>query len=451
MARNKNARHSAPLRQAEEPGRGAAAPDKTPRPIRRDAPAEKGRADAARPAPADAAAAGSRETSGASAILADIRQRQKMRRVRGTVVLVVALALVFAWISGLVSSSISAASDLMDTLKITMMPAEGYPAQTGVTDLYQLQEMAGGYLELGEESCVLYTREGTRLRNIQAGYARPAVSAGSTRFVLYNRGGTELRVESRTRTLYTQTMGGSILLASMANSGTLAVAAENANYLAKLTIYSAGMAEQMNWGMTEKEGVPIRMSFSSDSRKVAIATLSASGGQLTSNLYLLDIAGKSEKLLATTTDTSPIALEWVDGSTLFVLYGDHAALLRTKDGSEKARYDFGGENLVDYARSGGSTALLLTSGTAEQLVLLDEKMTPEASTSVVAANHVTLTGTAAYTCTDTSVECYDLTGEYLWKRDYASRPQAVLESKQLLVFTGGRIEVCTPPAADPAA
>ncbi len=47
---------------------------------------------------------------------------------------------------------------------------------------------------------------GTRLNSIQSGYARPAIAAGKTRFVLYNRSGSELRVESRTQNLYTKTM-----------------------------------------------------------------------------------------------------------------------------------------------------------------------------------------------------------------------------------------------------
>ena len=389
-----------------------------------------------------------KQQSGASAILAEIRARQRARRVRGTVLVVIALALVLAWLSGFLSSSVSAASDLLDTVKIAMLPADGYPAQTGVTELYQLAPLTGGFVELGEESCVLYTSEGTRLRNIQAGDARPAVAAGGTRFVLYNRGGTELRVESRTRTLYTQTMGGSILLCAMAQNGTLAAAAEDTNYLAKLTVYTTGMAEQMSWGMTETEGTPIRMAFSADSRKLAVATLSASGGQLASNLYLLDLFGKEQKLLTSVTGSAPVALEWADSSTLLVLYGDHASLLSARDGTEKARYDYGGEQLVDYSANSGSAALLLTSGTAEQLVLLDDKLAAQAAVSVVAADRVTLTRTAAYTCTQTAVECYSLKGEYQWKRDYAAAPQAVLESKQLLVFTGDLIEVCQMPAEE---
>ena len=64
--------------------------------------------------------------------------------------------------------------------------------------------MSGSFVEMGGDSCVVYSLGGTRLNSIQSGYARPAIAAGKTRFVLYNRSGNELRVESRTQNLYTK-------------------------------------------------------------------------------------------------------------------------------------------------------------------------------------------------------------------------------------------------------
>lgn len=434
MARNKNPKHE--RAQRREAGR---APEQIRRAGTPQEPVHTGAAASA--APSDTA----EKPSGASAILAEIVQRKKARRLRLMVLIVAVLAVVFAWLTGLLSSSVAVAADLIDSARIAMMPADGYPAQTGVTELYQLEPLTGGFAELGEESCVVYTQEGTRLRNIQAGYARPALAAGSTRFVLYNRGGTELRVESRTRTLYTQTMGGSLLLCAMAQNGTLAAAAEDPNYLAKLTVYSAAMDEQMTWGMTETEGTPLRMAFSDDSRRLAVATLSARGGQLLSNLYVLDLAGRQEKQLAAVTGQAPLALEWADGANLLAVYDSSVQLLAAKDGTQKAVYDLGGQTLVDYAWRGGTLALLLANGTSEQLVLLDDGLTVISSGAVVSADHVALSKTAVYTCTSDAVECYSLTGEYQWKREYADPPQAVFDARQLLVFTGDRIEVCPVP------
>ena len=45
------------------------------------------------------------------------------------------------------------------------------------------------------------------------------LAAGKTRFVLYNRSGNELRVESRTQNLYTKTMDSTIYLCAVADAG----------------------------------------------------------------------------------------------------------------------------------------------------------------------------------------------------------------------------------------
>ena len=41
-----------------------------------------------------------------------------------------------------------------------------------------------------------YSAYGAKIRTIQPGYARPALAVGNTRFVLYNRAGKELTVQS---------------------------------------------------------------------------------------------------------------------------------------------------------------------------------------------------------------------------------------------------------------
>ena len=37
-----------------------------------------------------------------------------------------------------------------------------------------------------DRGCVVWSRTGKKLNSVQSGYARPALAAGKTRFVLYN-------------------------------------------------------------------------------------------------------------------------------------------------------------------------------------------------------------------------------------------------------------------------
>lgn len=139
------------------------------------------------------------------------RARVRRRKLRRMLIVVVALTLVVTAVTGFWGSSISRLKDVVDTVTIALTPATGYPQQTGVPELRAMEPLSGGYVVLGKDSCVVYSSNGNRLSSIQSGYARPALAAGKTRFVLYNRSGNELRVESRTQNLYTKTMENSII------------------------------------------------------------------------------------------------------------------------------------------------------------------------------------------------------------------------------------------------
>lgn len=155
------------------------------------------------------------------------RARVRTRRIRRTVVIVAVLTILVLFATGAVGSSIARAKDLVDTAVIALAPAAGWPQQTGITDPDAVAQMSGSFVEMGGDSCVVYSLGGTRLNSIQSGYARPAIAAGKTRFVLYNRSGNELRVESRTQNLYTKTMDSTISLCAVADAGQVAVVTDS--------------------------------------------------------------------------------------------------------------------------------------------------------------------------------------------------------------------------------
>ena len=217
------------------------------------------------------------------------RQRVRRRRLRRTAILLAALILVTLFATGAVGASIARVKDLVDTVHIALSPAVGWPQQTGITDPDAVAQMSGSFVEMGGDSCVVYSLGGTRLNSIQSGYARPAIAAGKTRFVLYNRSGNELRVESRTQKLYTKTMDSTIYLCAVADAGQVAVVTDNADSAAALTVYNSSMQQQLVWNLTSEQGVPLRMAFSPDSRRLAVAAVTATGGQLATHLYALPL------------------------------------------------------------------------------------------------------------------------------------------------------------------
>ena len=382
--------------------------------------------------------------------LEQARARVRARRLRRTALIVAVLTAVVLFTTGLVGSSVALVKDCVDTTRIALMPSPGWPQQTGVMEPTQVLPMTGGFVELGGDSCVVYSRTGTRLNSIQSGYGRPALAAGKTRFVLYNRSGNELRVESRTQNLYTKKLENKIFLCAMSDNGTLAVVTDDVSSMAELLVYSPAMEQQLRWNMTSNDGTPLRMAFSPDSRRLAAAAVTAGGGQMQTNLYVVTLA-QGDPVNVGSQSGVPQWVGWLSGTTLLAVY-DSRAILYNAAGGERARYEFGGGTLRDVSvDSAGNVALLLASGQVCQLVTLDKELNVQYSGNVTTSNKVVRRGELVYLLTDSTVESLTSAGEYQWSQSLTARPQALLaDAKQTLVFCGNTVQQVTAPETSQA-
>lgn len=377
--------------------------------------------------------------------LEQARQRARNKRIRRTAVLLVLLTGIVLFATGLVGSSVAMAKDFIDTARIALLPGAGWPQQTGVSEVTQVESLTGSFVELGKEGCVVYSRSGKKLNSIQSGYARPALAAGKNRFVLYNRSGNELRVESRTQNLYTKQLENSIFLCAMADNGNLAVVTEDVSAMAELLIYNSNMEQVLSWSMSSNDGTPLRMAFSPDGRKLAAAAVTAGGGQMMTNLYLVNLAAGDPVSLANQSGV-PQWLGWTSASTILAVY-DSRAVLYNAGGGERAAYEFAGNTLKDISvDAAGNVALLLGSGQLHQAVLLDKSLNVQFSGTVSSANSIVRAGSLFYLLSDSGVECYNTSGEQQWSQTLAAKPQALLaDSKELLLFSGNTAQALEVP------
>lgn len=375
--------------------------------------------------------------------LEQARARVRARRLRRTALIVAVLTAVVLFTTGLVGSSVALVKDCVDTTRIALMPGPGWPQQTGVMEPTRVLPMTGGFVELGGDSCVVYSRTGTRLNSIQSGYGRPALAAGKTRFVLYNRSGNELRVESRTQNLYSKTLENSIYLCAMSDTGTLAVATDSADSTARLTVYTSTMTEQLHWDMTGAQGTPVRMAFAADSRRLAVAAVTSSAGQLQANLFVLNLA-QGDPVQLSSGDSVPQWLGWLNNDTVLAVY-ENCAVVYGADGGERGRFDLGGGSLVSVSQDGANAALLLENGQVCTAVLLDKDLNVQYSGNVPAANQILRRGQNFYLLTDSGVECFAADGVYQWGQELSVRPQALIAGKQLLVLCGNTVQQIAPP------
>lgn len=377
----------------------------------------------------------------------------KKRRRRRLVLLgtaVVAIAAALAVLTGLVGASLAALGDVMDSVTLYLnRSGGGWPVNTAISQPKQICELAGGFVELGAEDVAVYSAYGTKVRAFQPGYARPALAVGNTRFCVYNRAGSELRVESRTKTLYTKSFSSGILLCALSNNGNVAVVTESSRYAALVEVYSAMFELKYTWAPTQQEGTPVALSFASDNHRFAAGCLRAEDGQLQATVYLMDT---DTETVGATYAADPgsmiLELDWITGTRLLAVFDDYAAIIDPSTGAEAVRFSYGGATLQSVSISGKDTALLLASRSGSTLVVLDDALTELARAAVGKANSVSCARTAVYVLTADSVQCYAFNGTLNWVRTFASTPLAVLNARETLVFTGTMASVLEAPQAE---
>ena len=377
------------------------------------------------------------------------RQRLRSRRIRRTMLLVALVAAAVIYLTGLVNTSVMLLEDMADTVRIALMPEQGFPQQTGAGAVYQAETLGGSFVVLGEEGCTVFSNGGGRLNTVGTGYARPALAAGGNSFVLYNRSGSELRVESRTRELYTRQTEGHIYLCALSDRGELAVVTDDVRKLALLTVYDANRNELLTWSTTTAEGVPLRMDFSPDGTQLAIAAVTAQDGQMVTNLYLLNLRAGEPQLLASEPGSTPLALTWCSNDRLLAVCDTHAALYGS-DGSAQGRYDFGGQDVAALSAEGGGLAVLFGSGPSSTALLLDGGLGVQYTGPVPNAHGIVRGNGAFYLLCESSVECYGLDGAYQWSYPLDARPQALLAGEDLFVFAGNLVQRIVPPQPEEA-
>lgn len=382
--------------------------------------------------------------------LEQVRRRRRNRKIRRAALIGVVAVAVLIWFTGVFGSGLALASDLLESARIGLTPGS-FPARTGMDESYQILPLAGGFLQLGEDDLAVWSAGGAKLRTVQHGYSRPAIAAGSRRFCLYNRSGNEVRVESRLKNLDTLKFDNPVMLCAMSQNGSVAVVTRSTRYAAELKIYDPTLRFAFGWSPTDAEGTPIRVAFADDNRRLAVACIRAQDGSIGTGIYWLDTRRDQVQADVWVPGTMLIQMQWVDDNKLLAVFEDRAVLYNTKNDQETS-YSFEGSSFLKMHSCGRNTVLLLSDSVGGQncrIVMLDQELQVIGQTSVQPdAFDVVCTRTEAYSLSQDSVICYDLTGQEQWRSAFHHPPKALLAAKDLLVFNSSQVDQLKKMKAD---
>lgn len=370
-----------------------------------------------------------------------IRRRRHEKRLRTAALLVLVLAAVLAYLGGLFAPSINFLSELLDTAQSAMFPGEGWPMRNDTQNLVRAEGLVGGAALLDQSDLVLYSPSAKELRRVPHGYADPAFTMGNARVCIYNRGGKELKVESRSRNLLDKTYDYPIITVGMSDGGAMAVATKSERYLSEITVYDASFNESYYCYLAEE--YPVSIHFASDGKRFAAACMQVSNGDFGTKLRFYDIREENQVAEVSLPGAVVLDARYLDTKTILVVSDRFVATYDCTTGAERARYDYGGQTLLtmDIARKN----IALVFGDEKRVAInrctvIDSEMQPVCNIALgYSVKDVMLKNEAVYVLNESTVREYDLLGVQQKQYDLETKGSVLIDAKHPLVVTAKEI------------
>ncbi|MEG1965544.1 MAG: DUF5711 family protein, partial [Oscillospiraceae bacterium] len=281
--------------------------------------------------------------------LTDLKQIRKIRnrkknakRFAILMVLAVIIASLFLILEKIKEFDIKTKID--DTI-ISMGNGPGFPIDIAGREAISLFEVSKLPAIVNDSNIFVYNPKGKATTNIQHGYNRPIAYASNGRIVIFDLGGTKLKLHSLSKLLCEKKFDNPIINADISESGTFYVATESNNYVGEVVAFNKKGDQIFKW--SSSKNVVTNASLSPDGNYLAVTAVNSNDGGLISFLYIFKISTGTEISMLTFDDELPIDLSF-KSSTQIVLLTDKSIKTITNLGRRVGEYSFNDEAVYDF-------------------------------------------------------------------------------------------------------
>ncbi len=277
-------------------------------------------------------------------------------------------------------------------------------------------DSVGGLYTQGNRSYVLtdaymyaYNRNGKEITAVQHGYLSPVLDVSAARTLLYDRGNYRLRVDSLSMNIADVEFEHEILTADISDSGYTAVALNDAEYAATVTVYDRRFNARFKTSLTSETVSCVKLS--PNGRKVLIVGVSSDNGAFVSKISFYDVKSGA-KLSEEKINGSMVVSASCIGKRVYLSSADSLISLNW-DGGEKLTYDY--SNIAYISGDGGKHLLVAynpNEGKDDSIAILDKKGAEQSSFSLNAGfSQIKIGKDKVYTLTNNNVNVYDFDGK----------------------------------------
>lgn len=192
------------------------------------------------------------------------------------------------------------------------------------------------YIVMTDSHVVSVNGTGGVVGSVSHGYADCVIKTSDHRFMVFNRRSSGYQIHNAVGMLHEDTADGNIITADIADDGTYAVAIDTNC----VNVYNSDFEKIYKFQSSEKSIVDV--DISGKSGRVAVASVSAADGRLTSTIQAYRLNSEQAQ---TKFEFDGLALDIEQNGSDIIVIGDERCAVYNSDGEQKGAFDYNGRVL----------------------------------------------------------------------------------------------------------
>lgn len=210
---------------------------------------------------------------------------------------------------------------------------------------------------LTDSAFIVYSPLGRQLAVRQHGLQNPKIAVCGNKALLYDEGGTQLRVESLYGENLTAAAQYPLIAAAVNASGAFAYTTSSNDYLSELSVCSSSGQPIFKWYSSQARIVAV--SLSPNGRRVAALALCADNGDISTSLYIYDVDKQKPDTVRSFDGVFLFSVQY-RGANRICAIGDDRTIMFDGSGNTVNTYSYGDETLKTCDNGSDETVLALS-------------------------------------------------------------------------------------------
>lgn len=198
---------------------------------------------------------------------------------------------------------------------------------------------------LGNTNFNIISQNGRLLKSEKHSFSNPCVKTNGLREIIYDRGGTNFKIESSSDTLFQSSTDKNIISCAISENGVFAVAKQSISHLAEMDVYNKSGNEKYRYCFSDYYISDIALNaFGTEG---AACGISSDNGNISSNIYILNFNSETPKHQFLLSDNTVTKVEYMSDGNILAIGDKYIAFLNTNSGSIN-KFTYGNKLLKFY-------------------------------------------------------------------------------------------------------